>query len=47
MTGQIPQYGENFRLEHVADEADMANRLYVVKRDDDWWIRSDKSRRYG
>ena len=43
MTGEVAKYGENFRLEHVPPSPDMANRLYVLKRDDDWWIRSDKS----
>jgi len=43
MTGEVAKYGENFRIEHVPPSPDMANRLYALKRNDDWWIRSDRS----
>jgi len=43
MTGQIPPYGTNFRLESLSYTPDRANRAYVLKRDPAWFIRSDKT----
>jgi len=43
MTGQIPPYGKNFRLESEPWTSDLANRSYVLKRDPHWFIRSDKT----
>jgi hypothetical protein len=43
MTGQIPKYGKNFRRESVPWTPDLANRVYVLKTDPAWFIRSDKS----
>ena len=44
MTGQIPKYGKNFRLEHIHSWSTvMAPRKYVLKSDAAWYIRSDKS----
>lgn len=42
MTGQIPSYGKNFRLEHVPYEASLglASRRYVLKADSNIFIRS-------
>ena len=42
MTGQIPPYGEHFRLESLSWSPDRANRAYVLRRDPGWFIRSDK-----
>jgi hypothetical protein len=42
MTGQIPPYGEHFRLESEPWTPSLANRVYVLKRDPAWFIRSDK-----
>lgn len=41
--GQIPTYGRNFRRESLPWSPDLANRAYVLKRDDSWFIRSDKT----
>ena len=43
MTGQIPKYGQHFRLESLAWTPGRANRAYVLKRDPAWFIRSDKT----
>lgn len=44
MTGQIPKYGENFRLERVNEySATLSHSAYVLKRDPRWFIRSDKT----
>ena len=44
MTGQIPTYGDNFKHEHVAGyHPVLASRAYVLKIDNEWFIRSDKS----
>lgn len=42
MTGQIPKYGKNFRRESTRYHPDLANRVYALKRDPEWFIRSDK-----
>lgn len=41
--GQIPPYGKNFRLESEPWTPGLANRVYVLKRDPRWFIRSDKT----
>jgi hypothetical protein len=43
MTGQIPPYGANFRLEQRSCHPVLANRAFVLKADPDWFIRSDKT----
>ena len=43
MTGQIPKYGEFFRLESTPYHPELANRVYVLKRDPSWFIRSDNT----
>lgn len=43
MTGQIPPYGGHFRRESVPWTPDLANRVYVLKADPAWFIRSDKT----
>lgn len=43
MTGQIPRYGKNFRRESERWTPNLANRVYVLKRDPSWFIRSDKT----
>lgn len=45
MTGQIPKYGENFRLEQLpyAMGQDLASRRYVLKADNNYFIRSNRS----
>jgi hypothetical protein len=43
MTGQIPKYGRDFRLESLPWTPHLANRAYVLKRDPEWFIRSDKT----
>ena len=43
MTGQIPPYGANFRRVSLAYSRDFANRLYALKQDPRWFIRSDKT----
>ena len=43
MTGQIPPYGQNFRWERVSYHPDRASRIYVLKRDGRWFIRSDRT----
>jgi hypothetical protein len=43
MTGQIPKYGEHFRLESLPYSPHLANRAYVLKRDWHWFIRSGKT----
>jgi hypothetical protein len=43
MTGQIPPYGKNFRRESERYTPDLANTVYVLKRDGSWFIRSDKT----
>ena len=42
MTGQIPPYGVNFRRESTSWNAVFGNTIYVLKRDNEWFIRSDK-----
>lgn len=42
MTGQIPKYGEFFRLESTPYHPELANRVYALKRDPVLFIRSDK-----
>jgi len=43
MSGRIPPYGKNFRLENRPYDPELANRAYVLKADDTWFIRSDKT----
>jgi hypothetical protein len=44
MTGQIPKYGEHFRWESVRGwHPSLASRVYALKADGDWFIRSDKT----
>jgi len=44
MTGQIPKYGKNFRLEQIPGYHEtLAHRAYVLKHDASWFIRSDKT----
>jgi hypothetical protein len=43
MTGQIPKYGKNFRLEHAPYHPELASRVYALRRDPAWFIRSDKT----
>jgi hypothetical protein len=43
MSGQIPPYGKHFRLKSEPWTPDLANRVYVLKTDPDWFIRSDKT----
>jgi hypothetical protein len=44
MTGQIPKYGQNFKLEHVDGyHPTLSHSAYVLKRDSKWFIRSDKA----
>ena len=44
MTGQIPPYGVNFRRESMnAWHPTMGSRIYVLKQDNEWFIRADKS----
>jgi hypothetical protein len=40
--GQIPKYGKHFRLESTGYHS-LANRIYVLKTDERWFIRSDKT----
>lgn len=42
MTGQIPKYGDNFRLEHTGYDHDYSHSVYVLKSDEQWFIRSRK-----
>ena len=41
--GQIPPYGEHFRLESLPYHPELANRAYALKQDDRWFVRSDKT----
>lgn len=41
--GQIPPYGGNFRWESTGYHPELANRVYVLKRDATWFIQSDKT----
>lgn len=41
--GQIPPYGADFRLESTPYHPELANRVYALKRDGFWFIRSDKT----
>jgi hypothetical protein len=43
MTGQIPKYGEHFRLESTPYHPVLANRVYALKKDPAWFVRSDKT----
>lgn len=43
MTGQIPPYGHGFRRESTPYHPVLANTVYVLKDDDRWYIRSDKT----
>lgn len=44
MSGQIPPYGKRgFRRVSENWTPDLANRVYVLKRDPAWFIRSDKT----
>ena len=43
MSGQIPPYGVNFRRENVDGwDPVFGSRVYVLKRDNEWFIRADK-----
>lgn len=47
MTGQIPKYGKNFRLEQAKDyHATLSHCFYVLKEDSSWYIRSDKTSKH-
>ena len=41
--GQIPPYGKSFRLESTSYHPELANRVYALKQDPDWFVRSDKT----
>lgn len=41
MTGAIPKYGRNFRLEQLPYTPGRAARRYVLKADATWFIRSN------
>jgi hypothetical protein len=44
MTGQIPKYGQNFKWERINGyHPTLAHRAYVLKRDEKWFIRADKT----
>jgi len=44
MTGQIPPYGKRgFQWEPVRWHPELASRVYALKADGDWFIRSDRS----
>jgi hypothetical protein len=44
MTGQIPKYGKDFKWERIPGyHPTLAHRAYVLKRDQEWFIRSDKT----
>jgi hypothetical protein len=43
MSGRIPPYGKNFRLEQTRYHPALASRVYALKRDPAWFIRSDKT----
>ena len=43
MSGQIPKYGKNFERVSESWTPDLANRVFVLKRDPSWFIRSDKT----
>ena len=42
MTGQIPPYGENFKRESTSWHPVLGNTIYVLKIDNEWFIRPDK-----
>jgi hypothetical protein len=46
MSGQIPPYGVNFRRESTSYHPTLANRVFVLKRDNEWFIRSDKTSKH-
>lgn len=41
--GQIPPYGKNFELHSLHYHPELASRAYYLKRDVNWFIRSDKT----
>ena len=43
MTGQIPPYGANFRRVSLDWSRELSNTAYVLKQDQRWFIRSDKT----
>jgi hypothetical protein len=43
MTGQIPPYGKNFKHDRLPYHVTLASTIYVLRRDEDWFIRSDKT----
>jgi hypothetical protein len=43
MTGRIPPYGQHFRRESEPWTPGLGNRVYVLKSDPAWFIRSDKT----
>jgi hypothetical protein len=43
MTGQIPQYGKNFKHGRVGSYHPVLNdTIYIFKLDEEWFIRADK-----
>jgi len=48
MTGQIPKYGANFRLDDAGYHPELSRSVYVLKTDRTWFIRSDRtSKKWG
>ena len=43
MSGQIPPYGKNFKRESLLYHPELASTIYVLKLDEEWFIRSDKT----
>jgi hypothetical protein len=43
MTGQIPKYGAHFRLGSAEWHPTLGMSLYILKKDAQWYIRSDKT----
>lgn len=46
MTGQIPKYGAHFMRVSTNYHPAMANRVFVLKKDNEWFIRSDKTSKH-
>ncbi|HWI69476.1 MAG TPA: hypothetical protein VNS88_14070 [Nitrospiraceae bacterium] len=46
MTGQIPKYGENFKHDRLPYHPKLASTIYILKRDEEWFIRSDKTSKH-
>lgn len=46
MTGRIPPYGENFTRKSTSYHPAYANRVFVLKIDNEWFIRSDKTSKH-